>query len=170
MNFAHNSVYSSWHLRIISSITTLLHNFLFLITAYPSMPTAFLPAITGPAAPYVLLVFGFFALLVVDLLLGLIEGVALTLLSWNPSRTCIKVSFLMNIISGLINGILLILLQNNALVWLPVSFAISLLVEGFILTYFKRDALRQNSLFVLIANLASYTLLILPAFYFGTHP
>ena len=134
------------------------------------MPATLLPAITGPAAPIVLVVFGFLALLVVDLLLGLIEAVVLTLLSWNPSRTCIKVSFLMNIISGVINGILLVLLQRTPLVWLPVSFAISLLVEGFILTYFKRDALRQNSLFVLIANLASYILLILPAFYFGTHP
>jgi hypothetical protein len=136
----------------------------------PQMPTALLPAITGPAASYVLLIFGFLALVVVDLLLGLIEAVALTLLSWNPSRTCIKVSFLMNIISGIINGILLVLLQSNPFLWLPISFAISLLVEGLIMTYFKRGALRQNSLFVLIANLASYILLILPAYYFGRHP
>ncbi len=136
----------------------------------PQMPTALLPAITGPAAPYVLLIFGILALVVVDLLLGLIEAVALTLLSWNPSRTCIKISFLMNIISGIINGILLILLQSNPFIWLPISFAISLLVEGLIMTYFKRDDLRQNSLFVLIANLASYILLILPAYYFGSHP
>ena len=134
------------------------------------MPTTLLLAITGPATPYVLLVFGFLALLVVDLLLGLIEGVALTLLSWNPSRTCIKVSFIMNIISGIINGILLVLLQRNPLIWLPISFVISLVVEGLILTYFKRDTLRQNSLYVLIANLASYILLILPAYYFGSQP
>jgi hypothetical protein len=134
------------------------------------MPISFLPAITGPAAPYILLIFGFLALLVVDLLLGLIEGVALTLLSWNPTRTCIKVSFIMNLVSGVINGILLILLQNNPLLWLPISFVISLLVEGFILSYFKRGFLRQNSLFVIIANLSSYLLLILPAYYFGSHP
>ncbi len=134
------------------------------------MPATLLLTITGPAAPVVLLIFGFLALLVVDLLLGLVEGVALTLLSWNPTRTCMKVSFIMNLVSGLINGILLILLQTNPLVWLPVSFAISLLVEGFILTYFKRNSLRQNSLFVVIANLSSYLLLILPAYYFGSHP
>jgi hypothetical protein len=134
------------------------------------MPATLLLAITRPAAPVVLLIFGFLALLVVDLLLGLVEGVALTLLSWNPTRTCMKVSFIMNLVSGLINGILLILLQTNPLLWLPVSFAISLLVEGFILTYFKRNSLRQNSLFVVIANLSSYLLLILPAYYFGSHP
>jgi hypothetical protein len=127
-------------------------------------------AITGPAAPYVLLVFGFLALLVVDLLLGLIEGVVLTLLSWNPTRICMKVSMIMNLVSGIVNGILLILLQSNPLIWLPISFAISLLIEGFILAYFKRDNLRQNSLYVLVANLSSYILLILPAFYFGSHP
>jgi predicted membrane channel-forming protein YqfA (hemolysin III family) len=133
------------------------------------MPATLLLAITGPAAPVVLLIFGFLAMLMVDLLLGLIEGVALTLLSWNPTRTCMKVSFIMNLVSGVVNGILLILLQSNPLIWLPISFVISLLVEGIILTYFKRDSLRQNSLFVFIANLSSYLLLILPAFYFGSH-
>jgi hypothetical protein len=126
--------------------------------------------ITGPATSYLLLVFGFLALLVVDLLIALVEGVTLTLLSWNPFRASLIVSFIMNIISGIINGILLILLQRTPLIWLPVSFVLSLLIEFFILTYFKRDTLRQNSLFVLLANLASYILLILPAFYFGTHP
>ncbi len=134
------------------------------------MPSILLPAITEPAAPVVLLIFGFLALFVVDLLLGLVEGVVLTLLSWNPTRTCMKVSFIMNLVSGLVNGILLVLLQSSPLTWLPISFVISLLIEGFILTYFKRNSLRQNSLFVLIANLSSYLLLILPAYYYGSHP
>jgi hypothetical protein len=134
------------------------------------MPITFPLDITGPASAYLLLVFGFLALLVVDLLIALIEGVTLTLLKWNPFRKSLTISLIMNIFSGIINGILLILLQRTPLVWLPVSFIISLLLEGFIMTYFKRDAVRQNSFFVLLANLASYILLILPAFYFGTHP
>jgi len=117
-----------------------------------------------------LIVFGFLALLVVDLLIALIEGVTLTLLNWNPFRQSLTISLIMNLISGLINGILLILLQHTPLVWLPVSFVISLLIELFVMTYFKRQAVRQNSFFVLLANLASYILLILPAYYFGTHP
>lgn len=120
--------------------------------------------------PFLIIVLGFLALLVVDLIIALIEGVTLTLLKWNSSRTSLMVSYIMNIFSGIINGILLILLQRNPLIWLPVSFILSLLIEGFIMSYFKRDAIGQNSLFVLIANLASYILLILPAFYFGTHP
>jgi hypothetical protein len=126
--------------------------------------------ITGPASGYLLIIFGFLALLVVDLLIALVEGVTLTLLSWNPFRQSLTISLIMNLISGLINGILLILLQRTPLIWLPVSFVISLLIEVFVLTYFKRQAIRQNSIFVLLANLASYILLILPAYYFGIHP
>lgn len=135
---------------------------------YPS--TLSLLDIIDPASGYLLLGFGFLALLVVNLLVALIEGVALTLLAWNPFRSSLTVSFIMNMISGIINGILLILLQRTPIVWLPVSFILSLLIEGFIMTYFKRDAIRKNSLFVLLANLASYVLLILPAYYFSAHP
>jgi len=134
------------------------------------MPIAPSLNITSPASGYLLLFFGFLALLVVDLIIALIEGVTLTLLRWNLFRQSLTISLIMNITSGILNGILLILLQRTPFVWLPVSFVISLLIEGFVMTYFKRDAIFQNSLFVLLANLASYILLILPAYYFGTHP
>jgi hypothetical protein len=126
--------------------------------------------ITIPAAPYLLLVLGFLALLVVNLLIALVEGVTLTLLSWNPFRISMTVSFIMNIISGIVNGILLVLLQHTPYIWLPISFVLSLMIELFVMTYFKRDAFRQNCWFILLANLASYLLLILPAYYFGSHP
>jgi hypothetical protein len=133
------------------------------------MPTTLPLDIPNPTSFYLLIVLGFLALVVVNLLIALIEGVVLTLLAWNASRTCLTISLIMNITSGILNGILLILLQHSPFVWLPVSFVLSLLIEGFVMTYFKRDTLRQNSLFVLIANLASYILLILPAYYFGYH-
>jgi hypothetical protein len=126
--------------------------------------------ITGIAAPYLLLIFGFLALIVINLLIAVIEGVTLTLLNWNPFRISMTVSFIMNIISGIVNGILLVFLQRSPFVWLPVSFGISLIVEVFVMTYFKRDAFRQNCIFILGANLVSYILLILPAYYFGANP
>src|SRR4030042_6017839 len=125
--------------------------------------------ITGPAAPYVLLIFGFLALLVVNLLVAVIEGVVLTLLPWNPFRISMTVSFIMNIISGILNGILLVLLQRSPFVWLPLSFILSLMIELFVMTYFKRIIFRQNCLFAFLVNLASYILLILPAYYFGAN-
>ena len=130
-----------------------------------------LPLNLSPSASAVLLlILGFLALLVVDVLIALIEGVTLTLLRWNPFRQSLTISLIMNLISGIINSILLILLQRNPVYWLPASFVISLLIELFVMSYFKRQAIRQNSLFVVLANLASYILLILPAYYFGTHP
>ena len=126
-------------------------------------------AITGPSAPYVLLIFGILALLVINLLVAVIEGVVLTLLVWNPFRISMTVSFIMNIISGTMNGILLILLQRSPFVWLPVSFILSLMIEFFVMSYFKRNAVRQNCLFAFIINFAGYILLILPAYYFGAN-
>jgi hypothetical protein len=123
---------------------------------------------SSPASGFLLFILGALALIVVDLIIALIEGVTLTLLKWSSSRTSLMVSYIMNIISGIINGILLVLLQDNPLVWLPVSFVLSVLIEFFIMSYFKRDTIFQNGLFVIIANLASYVLLILPAFYYGT--
>ena len=125
---------------------------------------------SSPPSPLLLLVLGFLALIVVNLIIALIEGITLTLLKWGSSRTSLMVSYIMNIVSGIVNGILLVLLQHNPLIWLPVSFIVSVVIEGFIMTYFKRHAFLQNILFVILANLASYILLILPAYYFGTHP
>jgi hypothetical protein len=134
----------------------------------PVLISSHILAITGPASGVLLLVFGFLALLVVDVLIALIEGVTLTLLSWNPFRQSLFISLIMNLVSGIINGILLILLQHTPLIWLPISFALSLAIEWFVMTYFKRQAARQNGLYVVLVNLASYILLILPAYYFGS--
>ena len=125
-------------------------------------------AITGPAAPYILLIFGFLALVIVDILIALVEGVVLTLLKWNHFRASLTVSLIMNIVSGIINGVLLIILQHNPMIWLPVSFTLAFFIDVFILTYFKRNAFSRNSLYALLVNLASYVLLILPAYYFGS--
>jgi hypothetical protein len=132
------------------------------------LPTTFPLDITGPGSVYLLLIFGFLALIVVTVLIALIEGVVLTLLKWNHFRASIIVSLIMNVASGIINGVLLVLLQHSPLLWLPISFVLSILIEGIILMYFRRDATRQNWLFVLIVNLASYFILILPAYYYGT--
>jgi hypothetical protein len=124
--------------------------------------------ITGPSAPYLLLIFGILALLVVNLLIALVEGVILTLLAWNPFKVSMMVSFIMNILSGIVNGVILVLLQRSPFIWLPVSFVIAIMIEAFVMTYFKREAFRQNLFFTLLANFASYVLLILPAYYFGS--
>jgi hypothetical protein len=133
------------------------------------MPTHLLFDISGPGSVVLLIFLGFLALIVVNLLIALVEGVALTLINWNPFRQSMTVSAIMNLASGIINGVLLILLQHSPLVWLLLSFVISVFIEGFILTYFKRNVRWQNFFLAVILNLFSYLILILPAYYFGTH-
>lgn len=121
-----------------------------------------------PSSPYLLLVLGSLALLVVDLLIALVEGVFLTWLSYQPFRQSMSISFIMNIISGIVNGVLLVILQRSPYIWLPISFVLAVVIESFVMTYFKRHDLRRNSLLALLVNLASYVILILPAYYFGS--
>ncbi len=134
------------------------------------MLNSLLLAIAGPYSGLLIIVLGFLALLVIDLIIALIEGVTLTLLKWYPFRTSLMVSFIMNIFAGIINGVLLILLQRYPFAWLPVSILISVLLDTLIMTYFKREAMAKNSAYALIANLVSYILLILPAYYYGAKP
>lgn len=120
--------------------------------------------------PLLILVLGTLALLIVDLLIALVEGVTLILLGWNPFRASMTVSAIMNLASGVVNGILLVLLQRTPLLWIPISFLVSFFIEGLILSFFKRGELRKNLFSVFLANLVSMVLLILPAYYFGSRP
>jgi hypothetical protein len=122
----------------------------------------------SPTSPFLLLVLGFLALLVVDLLIALVEGVFLTWLSYQPFRQSMSISFIMNIISGIVNGVLLVFLQRSPYLWLPISFVLAVIIESFVMTYFKRHDLHRNSLRAIFVNLASYVILILPAYYFGS--
>ncbi|HEX9091160.1 MAG TPA: hypothetical protein VF831_06705 [Anaerolineales bacterium] len=120
------------------------------------------------SSPYLLLILGSLALLVVDLLIALVEGVFLTWLSFLPFRQSMSISFIMNIISGIVNGILLVILQRSPYIWLPISFVLAVIIESFVMTYFKRHDLSRNGLRAIFVNLASYVILILPAYYFGS--
>lgn len=133
-----------------------------------SLPITSLIAISGPLAPYLLLIFGFFTLVIVYVLMALVDGVVLTLFRWNSFRASLTVALIMNAFAGLINGLLLIVLQHTPLVWIPVSFVISTLIDGFVLSYFRRDILKKDLLLALLVNIISYVLLILPAYYFGS--
>jgi hypothetical protein len=126
-------------------------------------------AINGPGSVVLLVILGILALIVVNLIIALLEGVILTVVNWNPFRASMMVSAIMNLASGIINGVLLILLQQSPLLWLPVSFVISILIEWFFLAYFKRNAALHNLLIAFGLNLLSYVILILPAYYFGTN-
>ena len=124
--------------------------------------------VAGPGLIFVVLGGGILTLIILTILIALIEGVALTLLRWDSFKRSYLVALLMNTISTIIGAILLFLMpQEQNLWWIIISFALSIVTEGFVLMLFKRGAARQNWVAALIANLASYIILIAPIYYFG---
>jgi hypothetical protein len=110
---------------------------------------------------------GLIALCLLNLLISLVEGVTLTLLKWGPFRRSVLVALLMNIISSLAGSFLLILLQSSPLLWLVFSFALSVLIEAGVLLKTQPTTGRRTWLMSLTANLASYIILILPAYLYS---
>ncbi len=112
---------------------------------------------------WVLLAFG--AILAIAFLIAaiLLESLVLKLLKWNSYWRSLWASFLMNLASALV-GIPLTLLLINAepVVYLPIAWGVSVIVEGGVLVLMKRDGGRQNWTAAIVANLASYALLVVP--------
>ena len=112
---------------------------------------------------WVLLAFG--AILAIAFLIAaiLLESLVLKLLKWNSYWRSLWASLLMNLASTLV-GIPLTLLLINAepVVYLPIAWGVSVIVEGGVLVLMKRDGGRQNWTAAIVANLASYALLVVP--------
>jgi hypothetical protein len=122
--------------------------------------------ISGSGKVIGLLVLTILALLVIFLLIGLVEMVVLQLLGWGKTRRAMRASLIMNGISTPAGIILILLVPRPTRAELLVGWAIAVLIEGTILMRIKPGATRQNWLAAILANLASYLLLILPAFMF----
>lgn len=131
------------------------------------MPTTPVFDVIAPPMILVSLGLGLVALCLLTLLISLVEGVALALLKWSVFPRSLIASFIMNTTSSLVGGLLLIFLQDIPLIWMLLAFVLSVSIEGVILLKIQPAAGRRAWLFVLIANLASYILLILPAYLFS---
>jgi hypothetical protein len=103
----------------------------------------------------------------VVLMITLVEGVVLTLLKWAGFGQSLVSALPANIVSTLVIGLLLILVKQPRYSNLIVGWAISSLVETIILYFFRRQPLWRTFMSATLANLASYIILILPAFYYG---
>jgi ABC-type microcin C transport system permease subunit YejE len=107
-------------------------------------------------------------LCIVYTLILLVETVVLQLMRWGAFRQSVIAALAMNLASILIGIILLALVPQFGFYSLLIALILSTLVEGAVLTQLKRDALGYNFLVALAANLASYLILLLPAFYYST--
>jgi hypothetical protein len=104
------------------------------------------------------------AFLILILLISLVEMVALQLLRWGDMRQAIKASLAMNIASSIIGIILLILVPRPHLGELLVAWVFLVLTEGSVLMRIRPGSPGYNWLASIVANAASYIILILPAF------
>jgi hypothetical protein len=117
----------------------------------------------GTAGFYILAIL---AVAILISLITLVEMVTLQLLRWGNTRQSMRASLAMNLISGLAVIFLIVLFPQPRLIHLWIAWFILVAIEGGVLTYIRPKTPAYNLLAAAIANLASYLLLILPAFLF----
>ena len=100
-------------------------------------------------------------------MMTLVEGVVLTWLKWAGFGQSLVSALLANTVSALVIGTLLTLVNQPRYSNLIIGWAISSLIETLILYLFHRKSLWRTFVSTGLANLASYIILILPAYYFG---
>ena len=133
------------------------------------MDIAFAPP-TDVAAPGVvigMMALTIGALFILFLLIVVIESTALQLLAWDTFRKCVRASFWMNLASTAIGFFFLALIPQYGLPGLILALALSIAIEGLVLTRRKPGENRRNWMAAVVANLASYLLLIFPTYYFS---
>jgi len=114
---------------------------------------------------------GFFILTVIAVaimiaLIALVEMVVLQLVHWGNTRQAMRASLAMNLTSSLVGVCLLVLFPQPDVRNLLFAWFILVAFEGSVLTRIRPDALRYDWFAAVVANLASYIILVLPAFLF----
>lgn len=128
------------------------------------MPGIVLLDVISPGMVLLSLGLGLVALFLFNLLITLVEGVVLTLLKWKPFVNSLLAALLMNTISSIVGIVLLIFLQDIPITWIVIAFFLSIIIEGVILVLIQPVTRWKAPLYALLANLASYLILIVPAY------
>jgi len=123
--------------------------------------------VIAPGMMLVSLSMGLVALCLLTLLISLVEAVVLTLLKWNIFPRSLLAAVIINVVSSLVGGLLLIILQDIPLTWVVITLLMSIVIEGIILLKIQPGVGWRAWLIALAANLASYLLLILPAYLYS---
>lgn len=123
---------------------------------------------TTPGIVLGMLAGGIAVLLLVTLLIALVETVVLTLIGWNDFRNSLKISVLMNIASGIVVGILLVLFPQPSIQNLVIAMLITILIEGGIMiTRYQQDKVLLTLFAACSANIVSYGIIIFPAYFYS---
>lgn len=123
------------------------------------------PGLTS--SPLVLGILLFSLICLVTLLIVVIETTVMTLMRWGTLRQSLTASLLVNIVSTIVVTVLTTLILKAGYLLVFIGWALSVLLEGWMLNAIHHQSARKNWLAAVVANTVSYLLLILPAFYFG---
>lgn len=119
--------------------------------------------VAGPGVLIAIAAFSIVALIVLTIIITIAEAIVMLLLKWDKFGRSLLASLLMNVTSTIFGGVLIALgVLGGSYAWLVAAFVLSVLIEGGVLMLMNRGAVRQNLLTSLIANLASYLVIILP--------
>lgn len=108
------------------------------------------------------------ALVILLLIIVVIESAVLQLLAWDSFRQCLRAAFSMNVASSLVGFFFLALIPRFALLGLLFACVLSIFIEGLVLSHRKPGENRRNWIAAVVANLASYLLLIFPIYYYSS--
>ena len=95
-----------------------------------------------------------------------IETAVFQLLNWGTFQACLRAAFLVNLASALLITAGLMSLQRLGWLGVTVSAVIAMLLEGRVLNRLKPGTQQLNWIVAILANLASFLILILPVFFF----
>jgi hypothetical protein len=138
---------------------------MMLITLLLTMPGAALPDAGGP-----LLLVGIFGVIGLAILpvIFVVEAVVMLLMKWGSVGRTLLDALIINVASSLLGmlaacGFLFNAASMNVpevLAFLVITWAISVVVEGVVLTLLKRHPRRKTWITVLVANTVSYVLML----------
>lgn len=118
----------------------------------------------GPGLLIGLAIIGILGLALVFLGIPLLEAGVLVLLKWDRFGRSFWAALVANTTTSILGFVVNFFLNDYfSFVWFATTFILSVLIEGAILNFFKRNATRENWRAALFTNLASYILIILPA-------
>ena len=106
-------------------------------------------------------------LLIIFLLTVLIETVVLQLTRWGNFKDSARGALIMNGASLIVWVIMVFTVQEIGLAGLLIAWLLSTLIEWGVLTRLRPGMTRYNLLVAVLANLASYLILLLPAFWYS---
>jgi hypothetical protein len=110
---------------------------------------------------------GWLIVIFINLAIIAIETVVLWQLKWAPFKRSLLGAFVMNLATTIVGAGQVVLFSSLlGYMALLTDFALSVLIEGLVLMLFDRRSTRKNWVAALIANIASYLLIILPLYLF----